>query len=169
MGCQLKLKLSVRAITQTILADGVDFKVVVYQDTPKLELYQDLLIIMSSLRLIPVSFATSLPVVITGQPIYWGMKYRHKPIRRLVGLPVALERYSGTQSPISVSDWKIAVCKLEQIIENKGSAELFDMHNLGIMKLPKKFFYIEKNQLYIRNRPSESYPHIWRSINEQTN
>lgn len=171
VGCQFKIKLSLKSIVQTILADGVDFKVLVFTEIPKIGVYNNLLIILDALKIIPVYITNKNLISIISRnedSIFWGIKYRVRPRKRLLGFPVAVERVSGVSLPIQISDKQIILCKLEILYDNKGYLEYSDVYEIGVEKIPKRYFYPKNNKLYIKYRPSNDYPIVYQNLKENT-
>ena len=165
-GLQAKLELNKKVIAQCLSKDNVHFKAIILPEKPKAGFDKDLEIIAYSLKL--------MVYFLDGENFSFGglvnnlLEYRLKPYKLLKVPDFDYKLPAGVRAPRTVSEKRIALCKLEQICLAKGFITFRDARDLGIW-IPNIYFRYDKNRRiwFIRNniRPSNLWPHIWENLN----
>jgi hypothetical protein len=135
-GVQYKLKLSLKSIVQCLLADRVDFKVVVFAEYPKN--IDEYIIILNALKIIPIFVDTK-----NKETHIWIkslVKYRWKNNNPLKIPEGKYEIEAGSKSPLTLTEKRIAIVKMELLIEKQGYAKYKDFLMVGLRVVPKSYF-----------------------------
>lgn len=165
-GVQAKLELNKKVIAQCLRVDNVHFKVIVLptlQQTSKLD--PDLELIAHSLKLLVFAWGVEQFDFLGWEKTL--LYYRQQPYKLLKVPEFDYVLPAGVRSPKTVSEKKIAYCKLEKIARAKGFVTVKDAQDIGVW-IPNLYFRFDpiKRVWFIRNSkpPSLLWPHIWENL-----
>lgn len=162
-GIQLKLKLNVRGIAQSIETNGVDFKILLVANIP---IDKDLVYFCYHSKVIPmiwVGDSDNFEIIPSKNYKINLLYFRQHPNKRLKLPPYKFDIPAGSRSPLTISDWKIAVCKLAILAKSNGGwIQKNDLYQFGLKNIPRYYFQYNSYQKrwdMIRS-PLDDYKHI---------
>ena len=171
VGVQAKVNMNVKAITQTIKARGVDFKVII-TDNYQFKIGDDWSIVTNALRILHLThFDSGFHLVnnVNTYNLYWLRKFRMKPKTKLKIPNFDYYTPSGVPGPRKVTERNISIVRLEVMALQRGFVTLADARALGLERVPRYYFDYEwMKRIWTLKpspfRPSDDYPHIAKGL-----
>jgi len=168
-GIQLKLDLNTKAISQCLLNGGVDFKLIIFCNKTSKKKQDELFPILNCCKIIPIFYSGTFglhPRLQYSYPKFNLLRYRYHPKKRIELPQYNFNIPSGSRSPLNISDWKIAVIKLELLADqNGGWVYKSDFQKYGLRNTPRQYFcFVGDKKWKMQVRPSRDFPYILEAI-----